>query len=290
MAILVDAASNVIMQGMTGRQGQYHTDRMLRYGARLTGGVVPGRGGMEVEGLPVYDTVAEAADAGEIDVSLVLVPPPFVLEAVAEAADEGIPLVVVVTEGVPVLDSVRMLSVVQSRGSRVVGPNSIGVISPGKSKVGIMPGNIYHPGPVGVVSRSGTLTHEVSSNLTYNGIGQSTCLGIGGDPVVGTTFVDALELFAEDPETEVVVLVGEIGGTAEQDAADYLRMGYTKPVIAYIAGQNVPYQKRMGHAGAIVEGEMAKASVKREYLREAGVTVVPLVDDIVSEVRAALSR
>lgn len=290
MAILIDSGTTVIMQGITGRQGRYHTAQMLEYGTNLIGGVVPGRGGHEVQGLPVYDTVREAAEAGGIDVSLVLVPPAFVLEAVAEAADEGIPLIVVVTDGVPVLDAVRMLSVVQSGGSQLVGPNSIGVISPGKSKVGIMPGNIYEPGPVGVVSRSGTLTHEIASNLTHSGIGQSTCLGIGGDPVVGTTFVDALSMFAADPETEAVVLVGEIGGTAEQEAADYLQQGYPKPVLAYIAGQNVPSQRRMGHAGAIVEGEMARASVKKECLREAGVWVAAVVDDIVPEVRAVLSR
>ncbi|MFO8059744.1 MAG: succinate--CoA ligase subunit alpha [Bacillota bacterium] len=290
MAILVSRNTAVIMQGMTGRQGRYHTARMLEYGTNLVAGVVPGRGGCEVEGLPVYDTVDEAAAAGEIDVSLVLVPPPFALDAVAEAVDAGVSLIVVVTDGVPVLDAVRMLSLVSSAGSRLIGPNSIGVISPGESKVGIMPGNMYRAGVVGVVSRSGTLTHEVSSNLTYNAMGQSTCVGLGGDPVVGSTFVDALEMFASDQKTEAVVLVGEIGGTMEQEAADYLRTGYPKPVVAYIAGQNVPHQRRMGHAGAIVEGETATASVKRAYLKAAGVTVVPVVDDIAGAVRDALSR
>lgn len=290
MAILVNEDTRVIIQGITGKQGSYHAARMLEYNVKLVGGVVPGRGGRQVEGVPVFDTVAEACAATRVDASLVLVPPPFVLEAAAEAIDCGIPLVVVITEHVPVQDSMRLVALARQRGVRVVGPNTIGVISPGKSKVGIMPGYIYSPGPVGIVSRSGTLTHEVASNLTFRGIGQSTCVGIGGDPIVGTTFVEVLELFRDDPETEAVVLIGEIGGGAEEEAAEYLRAGYPKPVVAFIAGQTAPPEKRMGHAGAIVQGSTDTAAAKMQRLREAGVRVASTLDGVLDEVKAVLSR
>ncbi|MEW6545720.1 MAG: succinate--CoA ligase subunit alpha [Bacillota bacterium] len=290
MAILVNQDTHVIIQGITGTQGSYHAARMLEYNVKLVGGVVPGRGGRQVEGVPVFDTVAEACAAARVDASLVLVPPPFVLEAAAEAIECGIPLVVVITEHVPVLDSMRLVALARQRGVRVVGPNTIGVISPGKSKVGIMPGYIYSPGPVGIVSRSGTLTHEVASNLTFRGIGQSTCVGIGGDPIVGTTFVEVLELFRHDPETEAVVLIGEIGGGAEEEAAEYLRAGYPKPVLAFIAGQTAPPEKRMGHAGAIVQGSSGTAAAKMQRLKEAGVRVASTLDGILDEVKAVLSH
>lgn len=285
MAILVDERTRVIIQGITGKQGSYHAARMREYNVQLVGGVVPGRGGQQVEGVPVYDTVAEACAASPVDASVILVPPAFVLQAAVEAIDSGIPLLAVITEHVPVLDSVRLVSMARQRGVRVVGPNTIGVISPGKTKVGIMPGYIYSPGPVGIVSRSGTLTHEVASNLSFRGIGQSTCLDIGGDPVVGMSFVEVLELFRQDPETEVVVLIGEIGGGAEEEAAAHLRAGYPKPVVAFIAGQTAPPEKRMGHAGAIVQGNSGTAAAKMERLREAGARVVSDLDQVLNEVQ-----
>lgn len=289
MAILVNQKTQVIIQGITGRQGAYHAARMLEYNARLTGGVVPGRGGTTVEGLPVYDTVAEACAAGRVDASMIIVPPPAVLDAAVEAIENRIPLVVVVTEHVPVHDALRMVALARERGVRLVGPNTIGVISPGKSKVGIMPGYIYSPGPVGIVSRSGTLCHEVASNLTFRGTGQSTCMGIGGDPIIGMTFADVLRMFRDDAETEVVVLVGEIGGAAEEEAAAYLAGGYPKPVVAYIAGQTAPPDRHMGHAGAIVHGATGTAATKMDRLKQAGVRVALTVDDVLVQVACALA-
>lgn len=285
MSILINEQTHVIIQGITGKQGSYHAARMLEYHVHLVAGVTPGRGGQVVEGVPVYDMVAEACANHQVDASLVLVPPPAVLDAVAEAIDAGIPLIVVIAEHVPVMDTMRIVAMARERGVRIVGPNTIGVISPGRSKVGIMPGYIYSRGPVGIVSRSGTLTHEISSNLTFRGIGQSTCIGIGGDPIVGTNFVDVLEMFREDPETEVVVMIGEIGGGAEEQAAEYLKRGYPKPVLAFIAGQTAPPEKRMGHAGAIVQGGSGTAAAKMQVLTEAGVRVFPMLDQILDEVK-----
>ncbi len=288
MSILINEQTNVIIQGITGKQGSYHAARMREYDVNLVAGTAPGRGGREVEGVPVYDTVAEACAAHRVDASLILVPPPGVLNAAAEAIEAGIPLLVVIAEHVPVMDTMRMVAMAREKGVRIVGPNTIGVISPGRTKVGIMPGYIYSRGPVGIVSRSGTLTHEISSNLTYRGIGQSTCVGIGGDPIVGTNFVDVLELFRNDPETEVVVMIGEIGGGGEEQAAEYLKKGYPKPVLAFIAGQTAPPEKRMGHAGAIVQGTSGTAASKMKLLTEAGVKVFPMLDQILDEVKSLL--
>ena len=242
-----------------------------------------------MEGVPVYDTIDEAQGKHSVDASLVMVPPPAVLGAVAEAVEAEIPLVVVVTEGVPVLDAVRMISFARSRGVRLVGPNSTGMITPGETRLGIMPATVYSPGPVGIVSRSGTLMHEVASNLTHRGVGQSTCVGIGGDPVIGTRFGHGLELLREDPRTDVAIIIGEIGGSAEQEAAEYLgENGYPKPVLAYIAGQTAPPRRRMGHAGAIVEGDAGEAVTKIRSLREAGVEVVSVIDDLLTRVRVVM--
>lgn len=289
MSILVNEQTNVIIQGITGKQGTYHAARMLESGAKLVAGVSHGKAGREVEGVPVYDTVAEACAAHRVDASLILVPAPAVLAAAAEAIEAGVPLLVVIAEHVPVLDTMRMVAMAREKGVRIVGPNTIGVISPGRTKVGIMPGYIYSKGPVGIVSRSGTLTHEMSSNLTYRGIGQSTCVGIGGDPIVGTNFVDVLELFREDPDTKLVVMIGEIGGGAEEQAAAYLKQGYPKPVFAFIAGQTAPPEKRMGHAGAIVQGGAGTAASKMKLLEEVGVMVFPVMDQILDQAANLLS-
>jgi succinyl-CoA synthetase alpha subunit len=283
MAILVNESTQIIIQGITGTQGAFHAERSLEYGARVVGGVTPGRGGQTVAGVPVFDTVAEAKAAARVDASLILVPPPFVLGAAVEAIENGVPLVVIVTEHVPVHDSLQIMSLAKRHGVRVVGPNTIGVISPGKSKVGIMPGFIYSQGRIGIISRSGTLTHEISSNLTYRGIGQSTCVGIGGDPIIGTQFVDALKLFASDEDTDAVVMVGEIGGAGEEQAAAYLaEVKYPKPVCAFIAGATAPADKRMGHAGAIVQKGAGTAASKIGVLTEAGVTVARTLDEVLA--------
>jgi succinyl-CoA synthetase alpha subunit len=289
MSILVDGKTKVLIQGITGKQGSYHTDRMLEYNMEVAAGVSPGKGGRIVSGVPVYDTVAEAVAAHEVDASLILVPPPFVLAAATEAVQAGIPLVVLVTEHVPVHDAMRIRELAKAKGVRLVGPNTIGVISPGKGKVGIMPGYIYSPGRVGIISRSGTLTHEISSNLTYRGIGQSTCIGIGGDLVIGMDFVDALELFRDDGETDVIVMIGEIGGVAEEVAADYIRKtGYPKKIIAFIAGLTAPEGKKMGHAGAIISGGMGLAASKVEALQNSGVKVAKTLDGVLHDVEKSL--
>jgi succinyl-CoA synthetase alpha subunit len=282
MAILVDRDTRILIQGITGRQGSLHARLILEYGADVVAGVTPGKGGAVVHGVPVYDTVAEACEQEQPNASLVLVPPAGTLQAGLEAIHAGIPLVVVITEHVPVLDTVHMRAYARKHGTTIVGPNTIGVISPGKSKVGIMPGALYSEGRIGILSRSGTLTHEVASALSYASLGQSTCIGIGGDPVCGMDFVQALQLFRDDPETEVVIIVGEIGGVAEESGARYLQEhGYPKPVIAFIAGRTAPPGQRMGHAGAIIQEGAGTAMDKIAALRAAGVEVMETVDQLV---------
>jgi succinyl-CoA synthetase alpha subunit len=286
VAILVDRNTRVIIQGATGKQGQYHTLKMLEYHAQVVGGVTPGKGGSQVHRIPIFDTVAQAKKAFSIDASMIVVPPAGVLAAAIDAIENQIPLVVIITEFVPFHDTLKIRALALQNGVRMVGPNTIGVISPGKSKVGIMPGFIYGEGPVGMISRSGTLTHEIASNLTYKGIGQSTCLCIGGDRVKGMDFIDGLKLFREDPETEKVILIGEIGGAGEEGAASYLKEhGYPKKVIAFIAGSTAPSEKKMGHAGAIISQGFGTAASKIRKLEDAGVAVVKSLDALIEHAR-----
>jgi succinyl-CoA synthetase alpha subunit len=287
MAILVDENTRVIIQGATGKQGAYHTLKMLEYNVSLVGGVTPGKGGYRVHGVPIFDTVAEAKKAVEFNATMILVPPAGVLSAAMEAIENTIPLIVIIAEFVPFHDTLQIVSAAKKQGVRIIGPNTIGVISPGKSKVGILPGFIYSQGHVGMISRSGTLTHEIASNLTYRGIGQSTCVCIGGDPVKGTNFVDVLELFRTDDQTESIIMIGEIGGTGEEMAATYIKESdYPKRVVAFIAGATAPSDRRMGHAGAIISGEFGSVASKRKNLIEAGVTVVNGLDEILHQVNA----
>ena len=289
MSVLIDQGTKLAVQGITGRDGSFHARQMMEYGTRVVAGVVPGKGGQSFEGaVPIFDTVADAVAATGADTSVIYVPPAFAADAVYEAADSGIRLVVAITEGIPVLDMTRAVAYVGDRGGRLVGPNCPGLISPGKAKVGILPGHITTPGPVGVVSRSGTLTYEVIHHLTAAGIGQSTCIGIGGDPIIGTTFIDALELFEADPETRAVVMIGEIGGTDEQDAAAFVEREMETPVVGFIAGQTAPPGRRMGHAGAIIAGSEGTAAEKMESFREHGIPVAARPADIVELVRTAL--
>jgi succinyl-CoA synthetase alpha subunit len=280
MSILVDENTKVIVQGITGRDGSFHARAMLEYGTQVVGGVTPGKGGRKVDTLPVFDTVAEAVAQTGAQCSVVFVPAKAAPNAVREAADAGIPLVVCITEGVPVLDTIDLCHELARKNVRLIGPNCPGVISPGKCKAGIMPGQIHKPGGIGVISRSGTLTYEVVYNLTRNGLGQSTCLGIGGDPVLGTGYVDVLRMFEDDRQTEAVVLIGEIGGDAEEAAAAFIRSSVRKPVVAFVSGRTAPPGKRMGHAGAIISGGKGGAEEKVRALREAGVTVVDRPDQI----------
>lgn len=292
MSILVDEKTRLLVQGITGRQGQYHTQKMLEYGVQIPAGVSPGKGGQKVCGVPVYNTAAEAAaHHPELNASLVIVPPPVVLPSAMEAIEADLPLVVIITEFVPVLDSLRYVTAAREKGITVVGPNTIGVISPGKGKIGVMPGYIYKPGKIGVISRSGTLTHEMSSNLSFAGFGQSTCVGIGGDPICGLTHAEALALFRDDPDTEAVVMIGEIGGSSEEDAARYLKeSAYPKPVFAYIAGACAPAGTKMGHAGAIVSQGAGTAQGKIRCLTEAGVQVGETTGRVLELIRAANER
>ncbi len=274
MSILVDKDTRVLVQGITGREGSFHAQRCREYGTQVVGGVTPGKGGTTHEGFSVWNTVAEAVRAEAPTCAVIFVPPVAAADAIMEAAAAGIPLIVCITEGIPTLDMVRSKAFVAKYGTRLIGPNCPGVISPGKAKVGIMPGHIHMEGHVGVVSRSGTLTYEVVHQLSQREIGQSTCVGIGGDPVIGTSFVDTLRLFQADPDTHLIVLIGEIGGTAEEEAADYIKNHVTKPVVGFVCGQTAPPGRRMGHAGAIIAGGKGTAAEKMAALEAAGVTLV----------------
>lgn len=291
MSILVDETTRLVVQGITGSEGSFHTRQMMEYGTQVVAGVTPGKGGQKFDGkVPVFNTVAEAVRNEGANTSVIFVPPAFAADAIMEAADAGIRLVVCITEGIPVLDMVKVRHYLRSRPTRLIGPNCPGVISPGKAKVGIMPGFIHTPGTIGVVSRSGTLTYEAVHQLTELGLGQSTCIGIGGDPIIGTTFVDALALFQKDEGTEAVVLIGEIGGTAEEEAAEFVKANVSKPVVAFVAGRTAPPGRRMGHAGAIISGGKGTAAEKMKALREAGIHVVESPAQIGQTVKSVLGR
>jgi len=273
MSILVDDNTRVVVQGITGKEGTFHARACMEYGTKVVAGVTPGKGGQLHEGIPVYDTVEEAVIGEEANTSLIFVPPSFAADAILEAADAGVDLIVCITEGIPVLDMVTVYHAVRRKLVQLIGPNCPGVISPGKAKVGIMPGFIHKEGCVGVLSRSGTLTYEAVKQLTDVGLGQSTCIGIGGDPVIGSSFIDLLPLFADDPETEAVLLIGEIGGTAEEEAAQLIKEGYPKPVVGFVAGKTAPPGRRMGHAGAIITGGQGTAKEKQEVMEQAGMVI-----------------
>jgi succinyl-CoA synthetase alpha subunit len=280
MSILLNQNSKVIVQGITGRDGSFHTQQMLSYGTKVVGGVTPGKGGQDVHGVPVFNTVAEAKEKAKADTAVIYVPAKFAKDAMLEDIKAGINLVICITEGIPVLDMVEVMGALKGTGIRLIGPNCPGVISPGKSKVGIMPGHIHKPGPIGIISRSGTLTYEVVYSLTYHGVGQSTCVGLGGDPIIGTRFVDVLAMFMRDDQTKGIVMVGEIGGEDEQIAAEYIKKEATKPVVGFIAGRTAPPGKRMGHAGAIISSGDSTAEAKRAVLKDAGVVVVDFPEEI----------
>ena len=288
MSVLVDKNTRLVVQGITGKEGTFHTRQMLEYGTNVVGGVTPGKGGTTHEGIPVFNTVADAVHEAGANASVIYVPPAFAADAIMEAADAELALVVCITEGIPALDMVKVKEYLADKRTRLVGPNCPGVISPGKCKIGIMPGHIHKEGRVGVVSRSGTLTYEAVGQLTALGLGQSTAIGIGGDPIVGTTHLQALALFQDDPETDGVVMIGEIGGTAEEEAAAFAKDNVTKPVVAFIAGQTAPPGRRMGHAGAIIAGGKGTAAEKMAALEEAGIRVVHSPADIGQAMKDAL--
>jgi succinyl-CoA synthetase alpha subunit len=289
VSIFIDKSTRLLVQGITGRDGSFHAKQMLEYGTKVVGGVTPGKGGQKFEGsVPIFNTVAEAVKATGANATVIYVPPVFAADALMEAADAGIPFIVGITEGVPVLDMTRVYPFVKERGSRLLGPNCPGLISPGESKVGIIPGRICISGPVGLVSRSGTLTYEVVYQMTRAKIGQTTCVGIGGDPINGTNFIDCLDAFEKDPNTEAVVMIGEIGGTDEQEAATFVREKMTKPVVGFIAGQTAPPGRRMGHAGAIISGSAGTAAEKMQAFEENGVAVAKRPIDVVDLLKRAM--
>ena len=289
MSVLINENTKVIVQGITGGEGSFHAKQMLEYGTQVVGGVTPGKGGQTFEGVPVFDTVFDAVAETGANASVIFVPPPFAGDAIMEAADAGLPLVVCITEGIPVDDMVKAYHYVQARSTRLIGPNCPGIISPGQCKIGIMPGFIHQPGRIGIISRSGTLTYEAVGQLTERGLGQSTAIGIGGDPVIGTRFVDALALFKDDADTDAVVMIGEIGGTAEEEAAEYIKQHYDKPVVGFIAGRTAPPGRRMGHAGAIVAGGKGTAEDKMAAMKEAGIHVCESPAEIGETVERALA-
>ncbi|MEO6445239.1 MAG: succinate--CoA ligase subunit alpha [Gemmatimonadaceae bacterium] len=290
MSVFIDKNTTVVVQGITGRDGSFHAKQMMEYGTQVVAGVTPGKGGQKFEGsVPVYNTVADAAAATGANTSVIYVPPMYAADAIMEAADAGIKLIVAITEGVPVLDMTRVHPYVKEKGARLLGPNCPGLISPGQSKVGIIPGRICTPGPVGVVSRSGTLTYEIVYQLTRAGIGQTTCVGIGGDPINGTNFIDALEAFEADPATKAICMMGEIGGTDEQEAAEFVKRHMKKPVVGFIAGQTAPPGRRMGHAGAIISGSSGTAAEKIQAFEDAGMGVAKRPIDFVELVKARLN-
>jgi succinyl-CoA synthetase alpha subunit len=289
VSIFIDNNTTLLVQGITGRDGSFHAKQMMEYGTKVVGGVTPGKGGQKFEGtVPIFNTVAQAVAATGANTSVIYVPPPFAADAMMEAAAAGIKLIVCITEGVPVLDMTKVYPYVKEMGARLLGPNCPGLITPGQSKVGIIPGRICAPGPVGVVSRSGTLTYEIVNLLTKAGVGQSTCVGIGGDPINGTNFIDALAAFEADPQTKVVAMMGEIGGTDEQEAAEFVRTKMTKPVVGFIAGQTAPPGRRMGHAGAIISGSAGTAAEKIESFQKAGMGIAKRPMDFVELVKARL--
>lgn len=288
MSIFVGKETRLLVQGITGREGTFHTQLMKKYGTPIVAGVTPGKAGQEVEGIPVFDTVEQAVAETAANTSIIFVPPPFAADAIMEAVDAGVELVICITEGIPIHDMVDAAQYAQRAGTTLIGPNCPGLITPEQALVGILPGQIFKPGPVGLVSRSGTLTYEVVSSLTDEGIGQSTCVGIGGDPIIGTRFLDVLRRFEDDPETEVVIMIGEIGGTDEEEAAEFIKEMKT-PVVGFISGRTAPPGKRMGHAGAIISGTMGTAESKVEALTAAGVPVADTIQDIVTEVKRLLA-
>jgi len=290
VSILVNKTTKVITQGITGATGQFHTRACREYGTQMVAGVTPGKGGTDFEGIPIFDTVSQAVAATGANASVIYVPPPFAADAIMEAADAGLPLAVCITEGIPVLDMVRVKRYLDGRSTRLIGPNCPGIITPGECKIGIMPGYIHKPGTIGVVSRSGTLTYEAVHQLTSLGLGQSTCIGIGGDPIIGTGFIDTLRLFEDDPGTVGVILIGEIGGSAEEQAAAFVRSHMTKPVVAFVAGQTAPPGKRMGHAGAIIAGGRGTAADKIKAFETAGIRVAKSPAELGSTMAAALKE
>jgi succinyl-CoA synthetase alpha subunit len=290
MSVLVNEKTRVVVQGLTGREGSFHAQQMIEYGTKVVAGVTPGKGGTRHLDVPVFNTVADAVRETGADVSLIFVPPPYAADAILESVDATVSLVICITEGIPTLDMVRVAAALRNSNTRLIGPNCPGIISPGKCKIGIMPGRIHKQGNVGVVSRSGTLTYEAVDQLTKLGIGQSTCIGIGGDPIIGTTFLDAIRFFNEDPETHAIVMIGEIGGNAEEQAASYIKANVKKPVVGLIAGQTAPPGRRMGHAGAIISGGAGTAAEKYKAMAGAGIHTVQSPADIGSTLAAAIKK